>query len=66
MSHGNGVDYEIIKAIAEELKDRSLDGTPYANKLEKTIVNKLVSKFHESDLLDLIEDIPTFAWDKER
>ena len=66
MSQDYRIDYEIMKAITDGMTHRNLNDTPYANKLKKTIANKLVGKFHESDLLDLIEDIPDFVWDTER
>lgn len=66
MIEDHRVDPEIMNAITDELKDRDLDGVPYANKLKRRVINKLIGKFHESDLLDLIEDMPDLVWDKER
>ncbi|MEQ6204837.1 hypothetical protein ABMC88_17490 [Sulfitobacter sp. HNIBRBA2951] len=58
MNSENVIDPEVLDAIADALRKRGLEDTPYARKFEKRIVNKLVGQFHESDLLDLINDMP--------
>ena len=66
MNQDNEIDLEIMNAISDELKDRDLDGTLYAQKVKQRIVNKLVGKFDESDLMDLIEDMPDWARSEEQ
>ncbi|WP_143093137.1 hypothetical protein [Celeribacter neptunius] len=58
MSSQNEIDPDIVEAIADALKGAGLQGTPYGKKFEQRIKNKLVGQFDESDLFDLIGDLP--------
>lgn len=65
MSQEGKVDSEIIEAILQSLRDSNLEETPYAKKFQKRIVNKLIGQFHDSDLMDLINEFPDTAQDQE-
>ena len=58
MSSQSDIDPSILEAIADALKRADLQGTRYGTKFEKRLINKLTGQFDESDLFDLIEDMP--------
>ncbi|WP_322864742.1 hypothetical protein U5922_000195 (plasmid) [Aquicoccus sp. G2-2] len=65
MSTHSSIDPSIIEAISDALKKADLQGTKYATKFEKRLINKLTSQFDEADLFDLIEDMPVSGLDIE-
>lgn len=58
MSSKHKIDPSITAAIHEALSKADLKGTKYAKKFERRLINKLTGQFDESDLFDLIEDMP--------
>ena len=52
------IDPDIVEAIADALKKAGLQDTRYGNKFKQRLLNKLTGQFEESDLFDLIEDLP--------
>ncbi|RCK27755.1 hypothetical protein [Thalassospira lucentensis] len=58
MGQQSEVDHDIVDAITDALTKAGLQDTPYGKKLERRLINKLIGQFEESDLFDLIEDLP--------
>lgn len=66
MSSKIEIDPSIVAAIKDALKKADLMGTKYATKFERRLINKLTGQFEESDLIDLITEMPSEGLDIPR
>lgn len=58
MSQQSDIDPAILEAMEDALKKAGLHTSDYGRKFQRRIINKLSGQFDESDLYDLIEDLP--------